>query len=621
MKVFFKRAVTTLLAATMFSCSLTTGDMAVNLTSETRTAGNVRRASQNPPNGIPVSETPQFISFGFEDNGDAKGLQGVLDIFNNKVNPDNTKPTITLFNTTLHIDDIYSGPEISALWKKAYLEGHEIGNHTDMHKNGKTMAGYEWRTEINTCTSKLKAALGPDVTIQGLRAPYLEYNNALYDVLKENNMYDNSIEEGYQSYQDGTNFYWPYTLDYGSPGNTVFADWGAKELLNPKAGVWVMPVYTLIVPEELRAEMKTRQGWFDVNTGKIPGDEFTVWVLLYMNKAEYLATLKHTFNLRITGNRAPMILGSNAYNYNDADFAAKGASAAERRAALNEFLDYALSHKAVRITSLEKTLAWVKNPVAIPTDEHIVTPVAGPHGSVSPASAFTVKKGEGAVVTVTPDAGFEVQSVTINNEPVALVNNQVVLASVTEDTVISVNFKHSGPAETVRLNLVSGKGGHLSPEGIVEVNKYTDKSILVHVHDGYILDSAFVNNELIPVGQDNLIQLTDISVDTTVEVYFRPSSANLIAEYKITQDWGTGFGADLVITNISNADIHSWKAVLTYQNDELITGWGANISQRGRVVTAANLSWNGTIKPGASVNVGFNGKCTNGTSHPLIYIE
>ena len=65
-------------------------------------------------------------------------------------------------------------------------------------------------------------SLGPGVTeedIFGFRTPFLKYNNATFEALQaEGFVYDCSIEEGYQPDHDGTNYYWPYTLDEGSPG-------------------------------------------------------------------------------------------------------------------------------------------------------------------------------------------------------------------------------------------------------------------------------------------------------------------------------------------------------------------------------------------------------------------
>ena len=81
-----------------------------------------------------------------------------------------------------------------------------------------------WRTEIQGCTDVLTgAAVGARRDeITGFRSPFGQYNAALFPVLKELGFwYDCSIDEGHQPDQDGTNYFWPYTLDNGSPGHAA----------------------------------------------------------------------------------------------------------------------------------------------------------------------------------------------------------------------------------------------------------------------------------------------------------------------------------------------------------------------------------------------------------------
>ena len=83
-----------------------------------------------------------------------------------------------------------------------------------------------------------------------------------------------------------------------------------------------------------------------------------------MSKAELLATLKYTLDLRLKGNRAPFLLGAHtAYYVDSLEPNAPGApTAAERRQAIEEFLDYARSKPEVRLTSARAVLDWMRNP-------------------------------------------------------------------------------------------------------------------------------------------------------------------------------------------------------------------------------------------------------------------
>jgi hypothetical protein len=126
-----------------------------------------------------------------------------------------------------------------------------------------------------------------------------------------------------------------------------------------------MPVHPVIVPPELRATMAQRQSWFDVEGGKITGFDYNLWVQFSMTKAEFLATMKYTLDLRLAGNRAPMMIGAHSDVYSSKYTAATGSTAEERQQAIEEVNDYATSKAAVGVTSNKEILQWVRNPVPL----------------------------------------------------------------------------------------------------------------------------------------------------------------------------------------------------------------------------------------------------------------
>ncbi|MFF4134277.1 glycoside hydrolase family 48 protein [Streptomyces mirabilis] len=75
-------------------------------------------------------------------------------------------------------------------------------------------------------------------------------------------------------------------------------------------------------------------------------------------------------------------------------------------------------------------------------------------------------------------------------------------------------------------------------------------------------------------------------------------------DYK-TNDWGSGFTADLTLTNRGTDPIDGWTLTYDYPGNQTLTsGWNGTWSQSGRTVTAKNASWNGTIAAGAAVSTG-----------------
>ncbi|WP_248964279.1 glycoside hydrolase family 48 protein [Sphaerisporangium perillae] len=87
-----------------------------------------------------------------------------------------------------------------------------------------------------------------------------------------------------------------------------------------------------------------------------------------------------------------------------------------------------------------------------------------------------------------------------------------------------------------------------------------------------------------------------------------PASAAVACSVEYTDNnWGSGFGANLKITNTGDAWT-SWNLAFTLPgNLKVGQGWNANWSQSGQNVTATNVSWNGNLNTGQSTSIGFNG--------------
>ena len=102
---------------------------------------------------------------------------------------------------------------------------------------------------------------------------------------------------------------------------------------------------------------------------------------------------------------------------------------------------------------------------------------------------------------------------------------------------------------------------------------------------------------------------TTPSVDPTVTPKPTPtthatSASALTVVLKVTSDWGTGRNVDMVVTNTGTTTLNKWSVSLPWKGSS-VSMWNASSFLAGGVLTATNLSWNGTIGPGASVSLGF----------------
>ncbi len=309
------------------------------------------------------SNKPMFVSFGFDDNGisgvyppnDKGGVKWASELFKQY-------GSASFFLASHFITDEVPDSEPSKLvieqWKKLIDNGHDVGNHTHSHSYGDEFTSNQWEDEILKCEKLLISAYPVGIGHQkenliGFRTPYLAVNdNTIPVVQKLGYKYDCSLEEGWESKDDGTNFKWPYKIDE----------------------LWEMPCYPVIIPPDALCEKygvkpgfrASKEGIgpddepFDQVDGKITGLDYNMVVSFQMNKQEFLATLKYTFDLRINGNRCPMLFGAHSDFYAPWFNLGPNITPEEMRDAVKEFLDYVKTFKDVEIVSFRDVINWME---------------------------------------------------------------------------------------------------------------------------------------------------------------------------------------------------------------------------------------------------------------------
>ena len=94
------------------------------------------------------------------------------------------------------------------------------------------------------------------------------------------------------------------------------------------------------------------------------------------------------------------------------------------------------------------------------------------------------------------------------------------------------------------------------------------------------------------------------------------AAAGCRVDYKITNQWSTGFGADVTVTNLGDA-LNGWALTWSFGAGQSITqGWNATVTQSGSAVRAANVAYNPTIATNGTVNFGFNASITGSNPVP-----
>ena len=171
---------------------------------------------------------------------------------------------------------------------------------------------------------------------------------------------------------------------------------------------------------------------------------------------------------------------------------------------------------------------------AIPITTYTLSITATGNGSASyngttvrgKTSSFTVNEGTNATITFTPDAGYRIASVKVNNSTVSVSNNQYTVSNITANTTVAVTFEQI-PTTTYTLAITATGNGSASYNGTTVrtrtyrfyVNEGTNATITFSPDNGYRIKSLTVNGSNISVS-NNQYTITNISQDMTVAVEF-----------------------------------------------------------------------------------------------------
>ncbi|MEU7910337.1 glycoside hydrolase family 6 protein [Microbispora bryophytorum] len=93
------------------------------------------------------------------------------------------------------------------------------------------------------------------------------------------------------------------------------------------------------------------------------------------------------------------------------------------------------------------------------------------------------------------------------------------------------------------------------------------------------------------------------------------------AVYKVVSSWQGGFQGEITVTGAGTSAINNWTVSWTMPGGQSITqSWNANLTGSSGSVSASNVSWNGSLAPGASTAFGFlgNSSGTPSTPSPLV---
>ncbi len=416
-------------------------------------------ASRTHPgkDSIGINQVPMFISFGWDDNGIADksnngGATWIRNYLKEKTNPvGNNNPktfdgspmrSAFYFTAKYGREWVYENyPDVREVWNNLYTDGHEVGNHSTTHLGywdaaKQEMVNFDGREytkeeylekEIDTCHSLLIAEYSKTSSSKGIgiaeddiigwRNPRLEWNDAVLSAIVEKGyVYDCSME--LETFGDGTDFYWPHTLNDGSP---------VHDNVTSHPGLWEMPAYRFVIPQSLRGEDK-------VGDSIMTGLDYNVWApkawgALELTGPEFTEILNYNLDQRMAGNRCPMLIGVHSDIYSskkDSDYPGT-ASARSRQEAIENFIDYATTtYPDVRIVTPYQVIQWMREPIALENGSS----VKPSSKTISEIRINSMSAGE--VSLTVPQSGmytvslFQLDGTIVSEKSVSLLKNKLV---------------------------------------------------------------------------------------------------------------------------------------------------------------------------------------------------
>jgi hypothetical protein len=136
-------------------------------------------------------------------------------------------------------------------------------------------------------------------------------------------------------------------------------------------------------------------------------------------------------------------------------------------------------------------------------------------GRVSPSNTLSVLEGESTTIHVLADAGYTIESVTIDGQAAAI-QSSYHFNDVTSDHSFSVVFAVDDGAITYQVSTSLNGNASITPAGVLTVAEYADQSFTITPDQGYFVASILVNG--VDQGALTQLDLTNVTANTTVVV-------------------------------------------------------------------------------------------------------
>jgi ABC-type transporter MlaC component len=241
-----------------------------------------------------------------------------------------------------------------------------------------------------------------------------------------------------------------------------------------------------------------------------------------------------------------------------------------------------------------------------------ITASTGSNGTISPTGQMVMPLGTNQSYTITPDPGFKVADVLVDNLSVGAVSSYV-FNDVTADHTISASFTTS----IYTITSTAGSNGSIDPTGVSNINHGTGQNYTITPAMGFKVEQVLVDG--IPVGAVTSYNFSNVTTTHTISATFTPivyvitasaggnGSINPAGPVNVNSGAGQTYTisaapnfkvADVMVDNVSVGAVTSYSFTNVMVNRTI----SATFTPIVYVITAS-AGANGSINPAGPSNV------------------
>ncbi len=186
---------------------------------------------------------------------------------------------------------------------------------------------------------------------------------------------------------------------------------------------------------------------------------------------------------------------------------------------------------------------------------YTITATAGAHGSIAPSGTAIVNSGSTQAYTITPDAGYQIASLTVDSSLVAT-GPTYTFTNITTNHTIDAAFS----AITYTITASAGANGTISPSGAVGVTSGANQAFTITPNTGYKVQDVAIDN--VSQGAITLYTFPTVSAPHTLSAMFSvqtftiTSAANANGSINPAGSTTVNYGADQSYAITPNSGYH-----------------------------------------------------------------